>query len=74
MPRIYGMGPALLMGVVEGDGNVGPFDLASLLGTWSPCPDPDACPGDLNNDAPWALATWPNSSATGPYAHRSAED
>ena len=33
------------------DGNVGPFDLATLLGSWGPCPDPPAnCPPDLNGD------------------------
>ena len=32
------------------DGSVGPFDLATLLGAWGPCPDCDACPPDLNND------------------------
>lgn len=33
------------------DGSVGPFDLATLLAAWGPCPDPLAdCPADLNGD------------------------
>ena len=34
----------------NGDGSVGPFDLAILLGNWGPCPDQGACPADLNGD------------------------
>ena len=35
----------------DGDGSVGPFDLAILLGSWGPCPDPPAdCPADLDGD------------------------
>ncbi len=32
---------------LDGDGNVGAFDLALLLGSWGPCPD---CPADFNGD------------------------
>ncbi len=32
------------------DGNVGPLDLAQLLGAWGECPDPADCPADLNAD------------------------
>ena len=32
------------------DGMVGAFDLALLLGSWGPCPDPDDCPPDLDSD------------------------
>ncbi|MCH8963917.1 MAG: hypothetical protein IIB58_03065 [Planctomycetes bacterium] len=42
------------------DGEVGPVDLAMLLGAWGPCPDEGACPADLNGDAvvnPIDLAT-----------------
>ena len=36
----------------DGNGSVGPFDLAILLGNWGPCPDPPAnCPADLDDDA-----------------------
>ena len=35
------------LGDLDGDGDVGPFDLAFLLGSWGPCP---ACPADLNGD------------------------
>ncbi len=31
----------------NGDGDVGPFDLAVLLGSWGPCP---GCPADLDCD------------------------
>ena len=31
----------------DGDGGVGPFDLATLLGFWGPCGN---CPPDLNGD------------------------
>ncbi|MCZ6653398.1 MAG: hypothetical protein O7D91_10285 [Planctomycetota bacterium] len=34
----------------DGDGAVGPFDLALLLGTWGPCADPDNCPADLDGN------------------------
>lgn len=37
-------------GDLDGDGMVGPMDLALLLGNWGPCPDPDNCPADLNLD------------------------
>ncbi len=49
------------------DCDVGPFDLAALLGAWGPCPDPcepsdpaETCPTDLNGDCdtgPFDLAT-----------------
>ena len=32
---------------LDGDGLVGPVDLAQLLGSWGPCPD---CPADFNGD------------------------
>jgi len=31
-------------------GDVGPFDLALLLGSWGPCPAKDECPADLDGD------------------------
>ena len=42
---------------LDGDGEVGAADLASLLASWGPCP---GCPADLNGDAevgPFDLAT-----------------
>lgn len=36
---------------LDGDGTVGPADLAILLGGWGPCPGlPDKCPADLDGD------------------------
>lgn len=35
---------------LEGDGEVGPLDLATLLAAWGRCPDPEDCPADLNAD------------------------
>ncbi len=35
---------------LDGDGSVGAFDLAILLGSWGPCPPRDDCPADLNGD------------------------
>ena len=35
---------------LDGDGGVGPFDLALLLGSWGPCVDPVDCPADLDDD------------------------
>ncbi|MCH8031041.1 MAG: hypothetical protein IIB09_04400, partial [Bacteroidetes bacterium] len=32
------------------DGSVSAFDLALLLGSWGPCPDPGDCPADLDGD------------------------
>ncbi len=32
---------------LDGDGSVGPFDLALLLGNWGPC---EGCPADFNGD------------------------
>lgn len=34
----------------NGDGGVGPFDLATLLAACGPCPDELPCPADLNGD------------------------
>ena len=38
------------LGDLDGDGNVGPFDLATLLASWGPCSPQSACPADLNGD------------------------
>ncbi len=35
---------------LDGNTDVGAFDLALLLGSWGPCPGKDACPADLNGD------------------------
>ena len=35
---------------LNGDGLVGPFDLALLLGNWGPCPPGDDCPADFTED------------------------
>lgn len=36
---------------LDGDGHVGASDLASLLGSWGPCPDePGVCPADFDGD------------------------
>ncbi|MCH8913930.1 MAG: VCBS repeat-containing protein [Planctomycetes bacterium] len=35
---------------LDGDGMVGPMDLAILLGNWGPCADCDDCPADLDGD------------------------
>lgn len=32
---------------LNNDGQVNAFDLATLLGGWGPCPDPDDCPADI---------------------------
>ncbi len=37
-------------GDLDGDGSVGPFDLAILLGNWGPCANCDNCPADLDDD------------------------
>ncbi|MCH8879288.1 MAG: hypothetical protein IID34_05330 [Planctomycetes bacterium] len=37
-------------GDLDGDGEVGPFDLALLLGSWGPCGDCEDCPADLDGD------------------------
>ena len=34
----------------DGNGQVGAFDLAILLGSWGPCPDEDPCPADLDGN------------------------
>ena len=39
-----------LPGDLDGDGSVGAFDLAILLGSWGPCADCDDCPADLDGD------------------------
>ena len=39
-----------LPGDLDGDGSVGAFDLALLLGSWGPCADCDDCPADLDGD------------------------
>jgi hypothetical protein len=35
---------------LNGDGEVGPADLAILLSAWGPCDDVEDCPADLNGD------------------------
>ncbi|MCH8965610.1 MAG: hypothetical protein IIB58_11655, partial [Planctomycetes bacterium] len=47
------------------NGSVGAFDLALLLGSWGPCPDPADCPADLDgngsmsaNDLAMLLGSW----------------
>jgi probable HAF family extracellular repeat protein len=35
---------------LNGDGSVGPADLAILLGSWGPCPAEGDCPADLDGD------------------------
>ena len=35
---------------LDGNGEVGPFDLALLLGNWGSCDDPAGCPADLDDD------------------------
>lgn len=38
-------------GDIDGDGSVGPADLAILLGSWGACPDCESgCPADLDGD------------------------
>ncbi len=37
-------------GDLDGDGVVGPVDLAILLGSWGACADCDNCPADLDGD------------------------
>lgn len=37
-------------GDLDGDGVVGPADLAIILGNWGPCADPSDCPADLDGD------------------------
>ncbi len=37
-------------GDLDGDGTVGPADLAILLGSWGPCPQNGDCPADLDGD------------------------
>ena len=39
-----------LLGDLDGDGSVGPADLAILLGSWGPCGDCGDCPADLDGD------------------------
>ena len=42
--------PVPVPGDLDGDGEVGPFDLAILLGSWGPCGDCGDCPADLDDD------------------------
>jgi hypothetical protein len=35
---------------LDGNGEVDAFDLASLLGSWGPCPPEDDCPADVDGD------------------------
>lgn len=49
--------PPCTLGDLDGDGAVGPMDLAILLGSWGPCA---GCPADVNDDGqvgPFDLAT-----------------
>ncbi len=39
--------PPCTSGDLDGDGVVGPMDLAILLGSWGPCA---GCPADVNDD------------------------
>ncbi len=39
-----------VLGDLNNDGSVDPFDLALLLGSWGPCPDEAPCPADLDGD------------------------
>ena len=43
-------GDALTGGDLNDDCEVGPIDLAMLLGSWGPCADCDNCPADLDGD------------------------
>ena len=45
--RIFGDCEITTPGDLDGDGSVGPFDLAILLGNWGPC---IGCPADLDGD------------------------
>jgi hypothetical protein len=40
----------VVVGDLDGNGSVGAFDLALLLGSWGPCVDPNDCPADLDGD------------------------
>ena len=40
----------VVVGDLDGDGSVGPGDLAILLGNWGPCANPNDCPADLDGD------------------------
>jgi hypothetical protein len=42
-------------GDVDGDGTVGPADMAALLAAWGPCPGED-CPADLDDDGHVSIA------------------
>jgi hypothetical protein len=45
------IGPAALLGDVNGDGVVNVGDLLMVISTWGPCPPPPAaCPADLTGD------------------------
>ena len=39
-----------VLGDLDGSGTVDSRDLALVLGTWGPCPDPARCPADLDHD------------------------
>ncbi len=39
-----------VVGDLDGNGEVGPFDLALLLGSWGPCAECQDCPADLDGD------------------------
>ncbi|NNM24722.1 MAG: hypothetical protein HKO59_01830, partial [Phycisphaerales bacterium] len=37
-------------GDLDGSGDVGLFDLLTVIGHWGVCDDPGACPADLDGD------------------------
>ncbi len=46
----FGANDEGLTGDLDGDGGVGPADLAILLGSWGPCAECQDCPADLDGD------------------------
>jgi probable HAF family extracellular repeat protein len=46
----------VLIGDLNGDGEVGFADLSSLLAAWGPCPPAPPCPADLDRDGAVAFA------------------
>ena len=44
------LGPAPILGDLNGDGFVNGADLASMLANWGPCVDINNCPANLNGD------------------------